>query len=354
MFNKGDKIGCNLTLEILRGCDYMCSDCTVDKGHLPIDVSEEDTRDLLALIDDFDNGLYTKLEYTIGPTDMVSADNGLASLEHPLIVGLSERFNNTVFPLAMLTDNGLLELCKRVDETLAGKNFVINVPATIKNLRNAKYLEMLSKRIDLIKSNVHKAIFYRVNLNINIMQDNVEKFTAEENVYMTSIQFSVHTAIEYGFGHSRKGLSNILTVEELKHDIKSFSTDAQGLVDSVHNIFLVPRAYEAVEMVYRDGKLYYLPILFERFPMFLDMFEIPKPWTADKVHEFKETVSEQNLLHFAKSPVCGDCCFLAKCVRGDVLTVARILNNDECMIDMKNRYSIDPHSYRRPTDHDQG
>lgn len=345
MIDPEEIMGCNLTLEVLRGCDYYCSDCTVDKGAETLDISEEDTIDLLALIDDFDERFYKKLEFTVGPTDFISADNGLSSLEHPLIKGLNDRYISMVIPLVMLDDRGLDKLAVKLEETMPGKNVVINVPVTIKNMHNVKYRDMLDKRISYFNSMLKTVKLHHVNLNVNVMVGNAERFNAEEDEFLQGIQFCVKTAVEYGFGHSRKGLNNILTMEELKRDIAIYSTAVHDMVDSKLNRFLVPRSYDAIELVFRNSKLYYLPIVFERFPLFIPEFEIPKPWTADKVADFKERVITENLVYFSENKVCSDCCFLPNCARGDVQTMMRMLNIDNCVIGMKNRWDLEPFSY---------
>ncbi len=345
MISPEEVMGCNLTLEVLRGCDYYCSDCTVDKGAETLDISDEDTKDILSLIDDFDERFYKKLEFTIGPTDFISADNGLSSLDHPLIKGLNERYISMVIPLVMLNDRGLDTLAAKLEESMPGGNVVINVPVTLKNMRNDKYRAMLDKRILYFKGMLRTVKLHHVNLNVNVMLGNAERITADEDRYLQGLQFSAKTAIEYAFGHSRKGLNNILTTEELKRDIALYSAAVRGLADTKLNKFLVPRTYDAIELVFRNSKLYYLPIVFERFPMFIPEFEIPKPWTADKVAEFKEKVVTDNLIYFSENKVCSNCCFLPNCARGDVQTMTRMLSFDNCLIGMKNRWDLDPFSY---------
>jgi hypothetical protein len=335
--------GCNLSLEILKGCGYSCGDCSVDKGFTAIDISEEMTNSLIALVDSFPNTQYKKLELTIGPTDLVSSDNGISVLKEPLVIELARRYKFLAIPLSLLSDKGLVELCKVVDTYLPTVQLIINVPATIKNLNNPKYIAMLADRVELFKSNIKVAVFKRINLNVNLIKDNVSSITADEDRLIQKIKFQgVETAIEYGFGHSRKGFNNLLDAEQMARDLKTFSFMVHEQADTRFNRMLVPRCQDTIEMVYRAGRLFQLPVIQERFPIFDDTFEIPTPWTISSVLETKENIYLNNLCDYSEHPTCGDCCFLASCAQGDTISLMRVLKRDDCPIAMKNRYDLHP------------
>ena len=343
MLDDSEKSGCNLTLEILKGCGYSCGDCTVDKSFAPLEITEEETKELLAMIDSFDNARYKKLELTIGATDLLSADNGLTSLKHPLIIELVKRYKFLAIPLVLLREEGLVELCSVVDEFLPTTQLIINVPVTFKNLHNVKFIDMIASRVMFIKAHLKVATFKRINLNINLMKDNAIDITPAKDIFVQQIKFpGIETAVEYGFGHSRKGFDDIMNVQRLARDIQLFSQVIHDQANTAFNRMLVPSNSDTIEIVYRDGDLYHLPVIQERFPIFNDCFKINKPWNAETIYLVKEEIYIDNLMAFSDHDICKDCCFLPKCSIGDVHSVMRITGINECLIDMKNRWDLNP------------
>lgn len=87
--------------------------------------------------------------------------------------------------------------------------------------------------------------------------------------------------------------------------------------------------------MYRDGKLYYVPVVNERFPIFDDYFEIPKPWTVDAVMGVKEQFYYKSLELYSDHPLCGDCPLASNCSFGDEHTIMAYLKEERCILGMK-------------------
>lgn len=338
MFN--EMVNFNLTLEILEGCEYTCSNCAVDREYVPLTISEQDTADLLFMVDDLKEAGLTAFEFVVGPTDIVSADNGVATLEHPLIKGLGERFGSMVAGLSLLSDKGIVDLCGRIDKVIPGKKFRLTVPSTVKNMMNPKYIDMIRRRIGIIKDSLKDAYLYRVYVAINNIDEDIDNFSSEAHVYIANLDIGAHLDADYALPHSRKGLDNIMMVEKLKRDIARYMEIVQSQKGTKHALYLVPDVHDGIELLYRDGVLYYVPILLERFPIFNEKFIIPKPWTAERIIAFKEGLYMDNLISGADHPTCGDCCFLDNCSRGDPRTIMRYLKYDDCILSMKNRWDL--------------
>lgn len=330
----------NLTLEILEGCGHNCNNCAVDKSFQPLAIPEEDVTDLLAMVDSLQAFGLRPFEYTLGATDIITASNGMASLEHPLVTGLAERFTSLVVSLALLNDRGLAELAQQVDQVIPEKNFRLIVPATIANLQKPKYLKMLKARIEYLRDALQSATFYRLYLTINAIGEDITLFTPELDRYIAELDLGVHMVVDYSFAHSRKGLENLLMVDKLKRDVAQYIDAVQQQVGSGHARYLIPDVRDGIELLYRDRQLYYVPILLEKFPIFNEQFVIPKPWTAETVLAFKEQLYVENLTTGAAHPTCGDCCYLDNCSRGDPRTVMRYIGYDHCIINMKNRWDL--------------
>lgn len=340
MFNQDGVISVNFTLEVLQGCGFSCSDCAVDKSYIKSDVSETDTADLLALLDDMKANDIRLFEFTIGPTDIVSSANGLALLEDPLVKGFAERYESLTVSLALLVSDGLDLLGKAVDKLMSGKRFRLVLPATLKNLKNKKYTDLLRTHVGILKDNLPNTSFYQIYLNTNMVKENVVDIDLETITKTANLNLGARTTLEHGFGHARAGFDNLFNRDKFLYDINAYVTMSKTLKDSQFQRMLVPSIFDAIELTFRDGKLYYTPVVIEKFHIFDPVFEIPKPWTAEGVINFKENLYYTNLEKYSSHPTCGDCCFIGNCSRGDHHAVMTYLSHDQCLTDMKNRHDL--------------
>ena len=330
----------NLTLEVLEGCGYNCRDCAVDKSTTLASMSEADAQDLSILVDDMIAKGFNPFEYTIAPTDLVTSDNGMAWLEHPLVAEFSEKFGSMVVSLTLLNDYGLQALADKVNVLAKGKKFRLVLPASLKNLHNPKYVAVLRKQIAYLKSLLTETKFYRIYLAINMITESAELFNADTTKFVKGLNLGVDTGIDFNFAHSRQGLGNLVVYSAFINDTRHYFETLSKFTIPEEKVQVVPDPYDGLELLYRDGKLYYVPILVEKFPIFDDAFAIPKPWTADAVIAFKENLYFQNLNDYAGHPTCGDCCFVDRCARGDTHTVMRHIREDSCIIQVKNRHDL--------------
>lgn len=329
----------NLTLEVLEGCGYHCGGCTVDKEHTPDLVTTDTTQRLLALVDDLHANEFRPFEFSMAPTDILSAKNGLAVLDTPLIRGMAERFDSMVLTLALLREEGLRELAEKADALMAGKWIRLVVPITVKNSTNDKYISLLRERVLYFNSFLKKSKIRSVYLTVNMYRDNMQLINPEYHKKVMSINLGVRTITDYTFTHSRKGFTNLLVLEEFKRDIYKF-TQLVADNDSKFVGHLLHDPFDGVELCYRDGKLYHIPVLMEKFPIFDPFYVIPEPWCTDTVVEYKQNHYFENLGKFTEHTECGDCCHLNVCTHGDLHTTMRYLKIDHCPLGIKNRHDL--------------
>lgn len=329
----------NLTLEVLEGCGYHCGGCTVDKEHTPDLVTTDLTARLLNLVDDLKDKEFRPFEFSMAPTDILSASNGLAVLDTPLIRGMAERFGSMVLTLALLREEGLRELAEKADELMAGKWIRLVVPITVKNSTNEKYIALLRERVLYFNSFLKKSTIRSVYLTVNMYRDNMELINPEYHKQVMNINLGVRTITDYTFTHSRKGFNNLLVLEEFKRDVFKF-TQLIADNDSKFVGHLLPDPFDGIELCYRDNTLYHIPVIMEKFPIFDPFFEIPAPWNAEQVMEYKQNQYHENLAKFTDHPTCGDCCHVNLCTHGDLHSTMRHLKIDHCLLGIKNRHDL--------------
>ena len=329
----------NLSLEVLEGCGYNCSDCAVDKTFEPQGSVHPDAEQLLGMVSQLKDMGFRPFEFTLGPTDIASSSNGLALLQSPLVKGLAEHFGSMVISLSLLSDRGLKELAEAIDAVMGGKRLRVITPVTVKNTKNVKYIQKLQERLALLKGYLKETDLYASYLTINMFKDNVEQFDADYHRTAMGISLGPRTTVEYSFAHSRGGFENLLRQEQFKRDLYKFT---QIIADNDEGFSgqLLHDPFDGIELGYRDGKLYYIPVVMEKFPIFDQFFEIPKPWSAETVIGFKEEQYHTNLVTFTSHPTCADCCHVSTCTHGDLHTTMRYLKIDHCPLGLKNRTDL--------------
>ena len=121
------------------------------------------------------------------------------------------------------------------------------------------------------------------------------------------------------------------------------------LYQIVHSILkLFPNPVDSMEIAYRNGSLYYVPVLREKFHWWDERLEIPRPWNALKILQTKENMVEAliwQILSILKT-VRGVVTFA--CNTGDIKTIMRLLGEGSCLPGVKGR--VDLIRYKRPGD----
>lgn len=340
MFSKRISQSFNLSLEILKGCGYSCPGCTVEKNFAPVEIPDVDTQEILTLVEQLQANDFRLLEFQVGPTDIISSDNGHAALCHPLVVGLSKYYKALNINLAMLHTTGLVELAKLLDDLMPGKKLSVTIPMTLGNLTNPKYMAVLKNNIAYFRDLLKKVDFNRVYANFNVVTENLKDLTVENYELAHTMDLGVYVVVEFPFAHSRQGLDNLLILDRFRRDLFQFTEFAKTRVNTQTFRSLQPAVLEGFGFTYRAGGLYSTPVLVENLPIFHPDFELTKPWTADSVLSYKEHRYYDNLVEFSEHPECGDCCFLDHCARGDVHRIMKLAGRDDCLTGTKNRWDL--------------
>lgn len=329
----------NLTLEILQGCKFQCVGCMVDKDFDPGPFNK-DRRALLDMVDDMKASGYRLREFTIGPVDVIASKAGVEILDHPLIFQLAQRYDSMVLPLALLTDDGLEELCEKVNFLMKGKSFTIATPFPLKSTYNAKHQELINRRVQYVIDHLPDVKFELLYLTVNMTGDSIDQFSVETNQAIHELDFGVKRLVEYVFPHVRKGFDDLMNRSAFLRAFGHFCDVIHACKDTEFTRYLIKPLADSLEATYRSGKLYYTPTLIEKFPIFHHDFVVPKPWTNIAIEQFEEDQYMEQLVNNSNSQPCGDCMHLDRCARGDVQAIMAHLCSTDCLVDMKNRWDL--------------
>lgn len=331
----------NFNLEIMAGCGYNCLGCTVDKNSASTQI-DPGLHDLLPLLEDIRHNDWRLQELKLGPTDLITAENGFAILKDPLFAEIVSHFNLLSINLAMLHDHRLEELATHLERLIPGKYLMVGTPVTLKNMMNRKYMAQLRERFARFKAMLPTVTFTRIYMTINVDMETLAQFTDESFEAIRRSDLTEFDSVEFVFTDVRRGFENIIVAEQFKRTTKMFSDfvlDREKRVEGSH-VFtrLVPRAEEGFEFTYRTGDLYSTINMVETLTVFSDRYKIPKPWSLKSLIGFREEQYADNLIRYVEHPECGDCCYLDNCARNNIPLLMEETRADKCLFDIKNRW----------------
>lgn len=332
----------NLNLEVLKGCGFSCTGCTIEKNLAPLDISDEDVKDLLSLLEELKQNDFRMLELKIGPTDLTSADNGFAVLEHPAIRKIADYYRVITVNMAMLNDNYLVEIAERLDVLAAGKYVNLGIPITLKNACNEKWMGILRKRLVYFRSLLKQAKFTRVYVTVNVEEENLAQFNDLSFSKLRDMDLGegFDKVIEFPFVSARKDLDDIMAIEKFKRDLKVFADFTKTKVHTHEFVPLIPGYMEGYEYTYRTDSLYSTIVLVENLTIFKDAFKLKKPWSAESIVADREESYLRILEDYSDHPQCGTCCYFDNCARCDVQRLMEVTHSKTCLIEMHNRWDL--------------
>ncbi len=339
----------NVTLDILEGCKYSCVGCAVERDLVIREIPQEDVDGLLRLAREMKEDHHgTLFEFTVGPTDFITSNNGMEIFEHPLVKGYMEIFEAIVIPLSLLSPVGLVELAEKLNHYAAGKKLKVAVPISIKNSLKPKFVEMIRRHVGILKDNLVECEFYRVYSTVNLSGDEIDMVTEENLRHLALMDFGVEQTQELAFGHSRARFDDLVKQSVFLKEYRRYVEHMASIPHSPFYTEVIPNPVDSMEISYRNGKLYYVPVLREKFHWWDERLEIAHPWTAEKILETKASTVEANMDDKQVSDDCVGCCHYFACNVGDIKTIMRLLGENKCLPGVRNR--VDLIKYKRPED----
>lgn len=311
----------------------------VDKGFDPGDF-DVDTADLLDLADQMAASGYRLRELTLGPVDVTASSSGLSILDHPLIIGLSKRFDSLVLPLALLKEEGLAELADKVNVLMSGKSITIATPFPLKSVDNHKHHSLIKDRLTFLIERMPNVRFDLLYLTVNMVAGAADSFSVGVNKQIHDIDFGVKRLVEFVFPHARKGFDDLINRSSFLRSFWHFCEVIQSTKDTKYNRYLIKPATDSLEITYRAGNLYYTPTLIEKFPVFDKSFIIERPWSAEAIEQSVDDRYITELTERSATELCGSCLHLNDCAQGDVHAIMTHLGLDQCLVDMKGKWDV--------------
>jgi hypothetical protein len=334
----------NLTFELLKGCQWNCKGCHVNKeGAEPF--TNEHYEQLKSIMNSFNSGNYYKPFIAfIGPTDFLSSKNTYALLSDKRIIEILNNFKRLSFQTTYLDISKSSLIADILRDNYSNLELEINVIIEPEQIENEKYLNLLKKNqeevIELMNWPSKVRSFGIMNV-YDYDKTKVANLLKNYDYLHNRVSHLFETTIDFNFSFGRKDKK--LTSKEFfesANKIKMMFNDS--VVTNEKNQYLrfsFGRLSDSlVEKQYnwKNGEFYYSPLLYERYASFIEDLKIPTPNNHAKDFEkFEEDVQLKQYFNVGNKTECGDCPFLGSCVDRGILHLMDIHDIKDCLVSKK-------------------
>lgn len=342
-YRKADNFFFNLNFEVLRGCQFQCTGCHVNKDE-GLKITEVDKRNLLNLLNSVkDDPGYKSFIAFIGPTDFLVADNTLSLLEDPFFIEVLNHFKRLSFQTTCLNIKKSKEIGEVLRRNFPDHELEINVLIEPEKVTNEKYINTLISNRNHLFSEINWPTKIRTFAIMNLYDyQNVKKKEIAEILkdyeYMHSFTKDLfETTIDFNFSFGRKGNAlNKLEFLQATEQIKELFNN--GVND--HTVSFIRFSFgklldSLIEFQYNwlNGKLYSSPLLYERYASFIEPLEIDlEEWTIEELENYENYMTAKQFSDAFQMNECSNCDYLKMCVDRQIINLMSAYDIKDCLV----------------------
>lgn len=338
----------SLSLEWLKGCQFGCKGCHVNKeGVAAISSSQAD--DLSRWLDSMQGEAnYLPTLVFVAPTDFLSASNTVEILQDPTTRNILTRFKRLSLQTTYLDITKIHEIKEVLHQHYTHMELELNFVVEPEHIENEKYL----KKIIENRRQVYEILDWPMPvlsfciLNVyeydRIKKSNVKKILHDYRILHDKIKDLFGTTIDFNFSMLRNGWWSNQDVEEAVRSISNIfdegvaSEFGQSLRFSFGNLedSRIEKHYN-----WHDGHLYISPMVYERIVSFHDMLKIPmenkEDFSVSTTEAFENSLLLNQYHGSDDKPDCRNCQYLGSCIERNILTFMDMYKIKNCIIAKK-------------------
>lgn len=343
--NEADQYHLSLSLEILKGCQFNCKGCHVNKdGGSPI--TAEQIMQLGHWLDSMQHSAnYLPTLVFIAPTDFLTASNTLQILQNPELIAFLGRFRRLSLQTTYLDISRIQEIASVLRKNYSHMELELNFVIEPEHLENDKYLQ----RIITNRNKVYEALQWRrpvlsfCILNVyeydRIKKSNVRKILHDYKALHDKIKALFGTTIDFNFSMTRNSWWSNKDVEEAVRSVSRIFDEGLDSEFAASLRFSFGSLQDSrIEKHYNwhAGNIYLSPMIYERIASFHPLLQIPMAQLSDFSVEVTEAFEDASLLRQYNSAStkadCSECEFLGSCIERGVITFMDMYEIDRCII----------------------
>lgn len=332
----------NINFEVLNGCKLRCPGCHVDRQGQSA-LSSQDFENFDKLLSQLKGSLYAPFIAFVGPTDFLSADNFLSIFADEDFKELIHNFKRLSLQTTYLESRNMEAAAKLLRDHYSDMEIEFNLVVDPAKIMDDNYLAMIQRN----KTNFLSLVGREDVRSFGIMnvydydQTKIPELLRDYDFMHKRVGHLFETTIDYNFSFGRNpDISNeefIVLTNRIKNlfDSSLASPDISENKSSYLRFSfgrlsdsLIERQYN-----YRNGKLYYSPLLYERFVSFRDNFEVPlKDFSVEEIEQFEMQVQMNQYALATDKDECESCTFLASCIDRGILMLMDTFETKKCLV----------------------
>lgn len=322
-----------ITLDLFRGCGNHCAGCMIDRT---VGGDIDDIPELLSLIKEMVDAGYVAFDLGIGPTDYMTADNVPEVMASETLQEMAQLFKQVTFNAAFLEKdlNKYAKMCEEIDVAIPGKPIRFLIPAAPNFFKTNKFGDMIEEKLKFIQQHLKVARLNEAGFVVNCTRETV---TEDFDVNMRDgfdVEFPVDKDDILNIPYGRVVNKDIMTgqnIRAISHRIAEFYYDLDGDEERRRNPDLCYHTGTMVNLLYSDGKLYWVPFLKDDCVFLDDRFAIPRPWDMDNLLKVRSEAVESSLRYLADT-ACMTCPYLSSCTEKGITSIMEALSIKDCLV----------------------
>lgn len=325
-----------ITLDLLKGCAHNCAGCMVQKG---VGGELSDVPELLGLIKEMVDAGYVAFDLGLGPTDVMSSVNAEEVLQDPVVRELIQLFDQFTINAAFLDRQvpNYAKMCSLVDDSAPGMPIRFLIPAAPASFKNPRFGEGISERLTLVQGLLQNARLNEAGFVINCTVETMTGNVKEHLDTSFDVEFPVDKDdilnIPYGRGSDR-GLMTAQAVKRVSHQISAFYSTLEGQDERRRNPDLCFDTGTMVNLLYTDGKLYWVPFLKDDCAFLDEAFVVPRPWSMQTLLTTRGEALERSVDYLKDTP-CMECPYLSSCTEKGISSIMQRLSIKDCLVGLE-------------------
>jgi hypothetical protein len=328
----------NINFELLKGCTFNCRGCYVNKDQEKV-IGNEETELLFELLDTSSQNGYNPFIAFVGPTDFLVAENTVSVLSDPGVIEILNEFKRLSFQTTYLNIDNANSIIEVFHKHYSSCEIEVNMVVDPSRIMDDRYLQILeNNKIEFLRRlgrpetksfGIMNVYDYDQTKIANLLKDYEFMHKRVEHLFETTIDYNFSLGRDPNLSSADfQGAAN--RIKKLFNDSVVSSEKAQYLRFSFGKLTdsLIEKQYN-----YLNGKLYYSPLLYERFASFRDEFIIPtKTFHIKEVEEFENLITNQQYANVSKTEECEECIFLGSCIDRGILFLMETYGVKSCLV----------------------
>ncbi len=296
----------------------------------------DDLPELKALIEEMTAAGYVAFDLGVGPTDYMTADNKDEVMVHPVFQAMAQLFHQVTFNAAFLEKDltKYTRMCQEIDQCIPGKPIRFLIPAAPSFFKTNKFSDMINMKLNHVKDSLHDAFLNEAGFVVNCTKDTVDDEFEEMLVKGFDVEFPVDKDDILNIPYGRapvKDLQVAQQIQRMSYRISHYYKLLNGTDERRKNPDLCLNTGTMTNLLYTDGKLYWVPFLKDDCPFLEDAFTVPKPWTMDNLLATRQKALDASLEYLKDTP-CMQCPYISSCAEKGITSIMQFMGIKDCLV----------------------